>query len=808
MRSTTEMKYLAAAFLLISCREEKVTVDVGDVTEGTPSVDADGDGYINDEDCDDNEGTTHPGAIEICDGIDNNCNGEIDEGVGETFYADMDADGFGNDSETLEACEAPENYIPVGNDCDDQNPSVNPAAAELCDGIDNNCDGITDDANEGNWYPDLDGDGFGESSGLVVGCSPGDDYVQLGGDCDDTNPEVNPLGVELCDNIDNDCDSEIDEGVGMIFYADNDQDGFGSPDQITEACEIPAGHSENNQDCDDTDSMVNPDSAEYCDQIDNNCDGQIDDSSAVDQLPFYADTDADGFGDPDQQIMSCNAPSGYVSDYTDCDDTSPDRNPGATEQCNLMDDDCDNLVDESLPLLDWFADNDNDGFGNANNVQQNCAQPTGYVMNDQDCDDSSPNVNPLNAELCNGFDDNCDGNIDGPGSVDALTWYIDLDSDGYGSLQFTTLSCTQPGGWVDNSDDCDDNEASVNPGATELCNGIDDDCDGVVDTSSMNAMEWFLDSDCDGHGDPNNALIACEAPQDYVETGDDCDDSDPRVHPGAEEICLSSGPVDHDCDGIADNACETVIEIQAPSHSPVDNPQQDGACSTFADLYVTVNSHTLANLPLHMAELESSGPNLSTISEVSVLDYSARYGTNYTASPGNFPTTQPWGNIGTGYQGAARFRGYIHIGCGEKLNKTLGFIGNDALKLIIEGQDVLSMHWDDGQWKKFRHISFPEPGLYAFEVQWSTNFCCDIDPLEVVWADGFLPGYNSYDNMCAWSSCVYNNGQIIPGFSAINSSAMLQSSDGSQTDCTQCDNDTDCDSSQTCNSAGICETAF
>lgn len=151
-------------------------------------------------------------------------------------------------------------------------------------------------------------------------------------------------------------------------------------------------------------------------------------------------------------------------------------------------------------------------------------------------------------------------------------------------------------------------------------------------------------------------------------------------------------------------------------------------------------------------------------------------------------------------------RGYIHIECGAPLHYTIGLLGNDTLNFSIEGQEMIQVHWNDGQWKKYRYITFPEPGLYAFEVQWSTNLLSYLDPFELIWAEGLMPGYQDYDASCSYSSCTYGSGVPIPGFAVVDSSHLLQASDGSATTCEQCATSADCsDQTATCNSAGICE---
>ncbi|MCK6530435.1 putative metal-binding motif-containing protein [Myxococcota bacterium] len=100
--------------------------------------------------------------------------------------------------------------------------------------------------------------------------------------------------------------------------------------------------------------------------------------------------------------------------------------------------------------------------------------------------------------------------------------------------------------------DCDDADGAIHPGAAEVCNGFDDDCDGVTDNGGGTA--WYDDSDGDGHGHPSVMVLACDAPAGFVAVGDDCDDSSASIHPGATEASCSDG-VDQDCDG-SDGECE------------------------------------------------------------------------------------------------------------------------------------------------------------------------------------------------------------------------------------------------------------
>lgn len=126
----------------------------------------------------------------------------------------------------------------------------------------------------------------------------------------------------------------------------------------------------------------------------------------------------------------------------------------------------------------FYRDADGDGFGNAGVITLACVPPPGYVVNSMDCDDNNSSVYPGANEICNGIDDDCDGLIDE--GVQG-TFYRDADGDGYGNASVSTQACSAPSGYVSNNTDCNDNNSSVYPGATEVCNGIDDDCDGLID---------------------------------------------------------------------------------------------------------------------------------------------------------------------------------------------------------------------------------------------------------------------------------------------------------------------------------------
>ncbi|GAX61494.1 hypothetical protein SCALIN_C22_0208, partial [Candidatus Scalindua japonica] len=174
---------------------------------------------------------------------------------------------------------------------------------------------------------------------IESGDTDGDGYTEDEGDCDNTDPSINPGVQEVCDGIDNNCDGQTDEGVTTAYYEDKDGDGYGNPGSVSNACSQPSGFVTNNGDSDDNDPAINPDALEICDGIDNNSNGQVDEGVMT---AFYADTDSDGYGNPGDSIMACEPPSGYVSNSTDCDDTNNNIHPGATDiPANGIDENCD-----------------------------------------------------------------------------------------------------------------------------------------------------------------------------------------------------------------------------------------------------------------------------------------------------------------------------------------------------------------------------------------------------------------------------------------------------------------------------------
>ncbi len=510
----------------------------------------------NPDDCDDGNTSINPDKIEVCDAddLDEDCNGFADEndGAGQPWYTDSDADGYGSNDSPSFGCDAPADTSDVGGDCDDEDPAFNPGVEELCtDALDLNCDGASA-------YADADGDG-------AAACE----------DCDDNSGLASPYGRESCDGIDNNCDGQTDEGAfdAELWYSDADSDGYGDDATGERLCSAPSGAVTKGHDCNDADATIHPlaeedcasgvdnncdgsvgdadddgdgkvacedcndgdagvfePGTEVCDGIDNDCDLDTDEADASDPTTWYLDADGDGIGDASLTLEGCTPTDGYVALGDDCDDT--DASIGSPTR--------------------YYTDLDGDGYGDILSELPSCAELAGYITVGEDCGDTDAGISPDAEEVCDGIDNNCDGETDGADATGAPTWYADLDGDGQGDPSATTAACEAPPGYVDNADDCDDEDVSVYTGAVETCNLGDDDCDGTIDNDATDPGTYYYDGDGDGAGDDGVFAQGCSQPEGYVPDSGDCDDSNADIGPTAVELC-DGGAVDDDCDGSYDD---------------------------------------------------------------------------------------------------------------------------------------------------------------------------------------------------------------------------------------------------------------
>jgi MYXO-CTERM domain-containing protein len=405
-------------------------------------------------------------------------------------------------------------------DCDETDAAVNPSATEgIGDELDQDCDGAE------LCYQDADDDGYTDGTTTVVStdtdCTdPGEGLAtDPTGECDDTDATVNPGATEgVGDEVDQDCDGQ------ERCWVDRDDDGYTVGNTMV-AVSLDADCSDPGEglatdpagDCDDTNNTVNPGATEGVgDEVDQDCDWQ--------EL-CYQDADDDGYTDGTTTVLStdsdCTDPGeGLATDPTgECDDTDAAVNPSATEGVgDEVDQDCDG---QELCYQDADDDGYTDGTTTVLSTDADCADPGEGLATDPtgECDDTDAAVNPGAVEVCDeaGVDEDCDGlTEDTDDSVDPdsmSTWHSDSDGDGHGDPDAPVRACAQPDDAVTDSTDCDDTDAAVHPGATELPDdGIDQDCDGADATSPGTDGDGGGDGDGDGDGDKGSGCATTGTP--------------------------------------------------------------------------------------------------------------------------------------------------------------------------------------------------------------------------------------------------------------------------------------------------------
>ncbi len=498
-------------------------------------------------------------AVEACDGEDNNCDGDIDEG-----FEDTDKDGIAdcmeNDKDGDEVVDGQDNcpgdfnpgqedndfdnfgdicdadddndQVPDENDCAPMNKDVYPGAEEICDGQDNDCNLLVDEG-----FVDTDGDGWKD----CLDDDDDNDGTEDGFDCDPLDPLVAPSKVEVCDGLDNDCDNDVDEGFpdadgdGVADCAgDDDVDGDGILNHLDNCPALPNPDQDDLDGdgvgdlCDpDADGDSIPDGQDNClglantlqgdvdgDGVGDACDDDIDgdgEANGVDNCPLVAnpaqtDTDGDGTGDACEDDSDGDG----VVDALDCAPLDGAIFPGAEEVCDGADNNCNSAIDEGYP------DGDADGL-------KNCVDADDDDDGDPDDSDCAPldsSIHKAAVEVCDGVDNNCDGSIDE--EQGAITC-------GKGACTHKISVC------VDGTEQiCDPFEGI----SVETCDGIDNDCDGLTDEDQGTTT-------C-GKGACINTVANCVNGQSVS--------CDPMAGVG-EEVCDGQ---DNDCDGLTDEELGTL----------------------------------------------------------------------------------------------------------------------------------------------------------------------------------------------------------------------------------------------------------
>jgi hypothetical protein len=452
-----------------------------------------------------------------------------------TYYQDLDNDGYGNAAVSQSGCAAITGYVTNSSDCNDNNNAIYPGAVDVAgNGIDEDCNGFdaplqlgiyqftgtldcaTQDVvatnTSASWtFSDFTAQGNVCASGggifnrsdwnltSFINLNQYNEFSITGANC--TNLNLSKLALNHR--------TSSTGGTPTIFVRSS-LDNFGSDIDtiasswngnvlLTDTISLPA-------------TFANLSSVTFRFYVINQATSgstlRMDNVSlwgntiSVTPTLFYADADNDGFGDLTNDSLSCSTPAGYVANSTDCNDADAAINPNTV----------------------WYMDMDGDLQGDLMSTFTGCTPPSGYVLNSGDCDDTNPTV------------------------AAPTMYYVDADNDGFGDDATGILTCIQPANTVTIGGDCNDANNTIYPGATEICDGFDNNCNGTNDEGLI-FNTYYLDSDNDQYG-AGIGLVSCEAIPlpGYVLVNGDCDDSNAAVYPGATEILAND--IDENCDGV------------------------------------------------------------------------------------------------------------------------------------------------------------------------------------------------------------------------------------------------------------------
>jgi hypothetical protein len=527
---------------LASTRDEYGTPGAANYAcQSLPDLDADG--YTGTDDCDDHDATINPGAAEVCDSVDNDCNGLVDDSTtgGDPYYADADGDGFGDPDGELFSCDAPDGFVVDATDCDDTSAFNSPVGVESCDGLDNNCDGAADEGElpgDDLYYADFDADGFGDATNSTTSCTAPDGYTANTTDCDDADATVYPGGVEADDLADDDCDGFVDEGFAtagdVIVTEIHRQARFGAAVVNNDGAWVEVLNV-SSRTIDLTNWTIARGTGTYTTQV------SIDPAAA----PILAPGDYAVFCDTDNYQASAAAYP-LACDYVWGDETQPSTYRGTYHDNTFF-------LRRDTDTFSIYADGTRTTGTKLDSVTWTYDATNGYWPRNAGY---STSLDPARLDATDNDDVtswcSTSSGLTGAVSVDnAWRWYDTptTANDEFGTPGAANYDCPADndtdGDGVTVVTDCDDADATVYPGAVEACDGIDNDCDVLVD-EGVTAGTWYADADGDTFGDTATSTSACSAPAGYVADATDCDDVDAAAFPGNTETCNDG--VDNDCD--------------------------------------------------------------------------------------------------------------------------------------------------------------------------------------------------------------------------------------------------------------------
>ena len=519
-----------------------------------------------------------------------------------TYYQDLDNDGYGNAAVSQTGCAAIAGYVTNSSDCNDNNNAVYPGAVDIAgNGIDEDCNGFdaplqlgiyqfagtldcaTQDVaatnTSANWFfSDFASQGnlcaagggiFNRSDWnqtSFINLNQYNEFSISGANC--TNLNLSKLALNHR--------TSSTGGTPTIFVRSS-LDNFGSDIDtiasswngnvlLTDTISLPA-------------TFANLSSVTFRFYVINQATSgstlRMDNVSlwgntiSVTPTLFYADADNDGFGDLTNDSLSCSAPVGYVANSNDCNDADAAINPNTV----------------------WYMDMDGDLLGDLMTNFTGCTPPTGYVLTSGDCDDSNASITV------------------------PTTYYSDVDQDGFGDDATAADFCVTPPSMVAIGGDCNDNNNAIYPGAPEICDGFDNNCNGTNDEGLI-FNTYYLDSDNDQFG-AGLGLVSCQTIPlpGYVLVNGDCDDTNPNVFPGATEILDNN--IDENCDGV--DGYLGLSDLTNVQIGLVPNPSNGAFAVQFntevakATIQVTdMNGKVLFQELMNGASLEVSNLKLST----------------------------------------------------------------------------------------------------------------------------------------------------------------------------------------------------